>query len=209
MKVRKVTRKQSDDSQDTDTTDTKSNGYSDEPTWWDVIPYFNFLPYFILFYYSFYYMDHNVLPVLALIYILAPIIDIVIPLDTANLKKRQVKNFENDSKFLIPLYTFWVLDFFSYFWGIYQAMHLTNVFDAIRFVGVCAHIGGVGLAIGHEQLHRRQLIHKICGTLVYSKALYSHFFVEHIKGHHKHVATPEDPASAEMNENLYPFTIKS
>jgi alkane 1-monooxygenase len=34
---------------------------------------------------------------------------------------------------------------------------------------------------------------------------YGHFNIEHNKGHHKHVATPEDPASARMGESLYKF----
>jgi hypothetical protein len=31
---------------------------------------------------------------------------------------------------------------------------------------------------------------------------YGHFFVEHTRGHHKDVATPEDPASARLGENI-------
>ena len=31
------------------------------------------------------------------------------------------------------------------------------------------------------------------------KCFYMHFVIEHTQGHHKHVATREDPASAQMN----------
>ncbi len=34
------------------------------------------------------------------------------------------------------------------------------------------------------------------GTIIMSKLLYIHFTYEHLWGHHKKVATPEDPASA-------------
>ena len=34
---------------------------------------------------------------------------------------------------------------------------------------------------------------------------YGHFFVEHNRGHHVRVATPEDPASARMGESFYEF----
>ena len=44
---------------------------------------------------------------------------------------------------------------------------------------------------------------------MYSKILYSHFFIEHIKGHHKHVGTPLDPATAKLGEALYPFVWRS
>jgi alkane 1-monooxygenase len=45
------------------------------------------------------------------------------------------------------------------------------------------------------------------GILVMS--MYPHFYVEHIKGHHKRVATEEDPASARMNESFYTFWGRS
>ena len=34
---------------------------------------------------------------------------------------------------------------------------------------------------------------------------YGHFFVEHNRGHHKNVATPDDPASSRMGESFYAF----
>jgi alkane 1-monooxygenase len=36
-----------------------------------------------------------------------------------------------------------------------------------------------------------------------------HFFIEHNLGHHKNVATDEDPASARMGENMYAFWWRS
>ena len=30
-----------------------------------------------------------------------------------------------------------------------------------------------------------------------------HFSIEHNRGHHRHVSTPEDPASARMGESIY------
>ena len=36
-------------------------------------------------------------------------------------------------------------------------------------------------------------------------ATYTHFCIEHVHGHHKRVATPEDPASARVGESLYAF----
>lgn len=39
--------------------------------------------------------------------------------------------------------------------------------------------------------------------------LYSHFTLEHNYGHHMHVATPKDPATARKNQPLYLFFIRS
>lgn len=38
---------------------------------------------------------------------------------------------------------------------------------------------------------------------------YSHFFYEHNSGHHRHVATVNDPATADINESFYPFAFRS
>jgi alkane 1-monooxygenase len=39
--------------------------------------------------------------------------------------------------------------------------------------------------------------------------LYTHFFIEHNKGHHKNVSTPQDPSSAPYRMSLYRFWIRS
>ena len=36
-----------------------------------------------------------------------------------------------------------------------------------------------------------------------------HFYIEHNYGHHIHVATPKDPATARFNEAIYGFFIRS
>ena len=41
------------------------------------------------------------------------------------------------------------------------------------------------------------------------KNLYMHFTYEHLYGHHRKVATPEDPASAEKGINVYKFFVRS
>jgi alkane 1-monooxygenase len=40
-------------------------------------------------------------------------------------------------------------------------------------------------------------------------SLYMHFYIEHNKGHHKRVATPEDPSSARKNEIIYFFFFRT
>jgi alkane 1-monooxygenase len=42
-----------------------------------------------------------------------------------------------------------------------------------------------------------------------AKNLYMHFSYEHLYGHHRRVATPEDPASAEQGIDLYSFFWRS
>uniref|UniRef100_A0A7S4RM21 Fatty acid desaturase domain-containing protein n=1 Tax=Alexandrium monilatum TaxID=311494 RepID=A0A7S4RM21_9DINO len=46
------------------------------------------------------------------------------------------------------------------------------------------------------------------GRLVLLFSNYNHFWVEHIWGHHKRVATDEDPASSALNEPFWTFIFK-
>jgi len=58
-------------------------------------------------------------------------------------------------------------------------------------------------------MHKKETYNKIIGTWSYTKFMYSHFLDEHIKGHHKTVATPEDPATSRLNESIYHFIPRS
>lgn len=58
-------------------------------------------------------------------------------------------------------------------------------------------------------VHRRELVHKIFGTMPYTKFCYSHFLDEHIKGHHAMVATLEDSETSRLGESVYYFYLRS
>jgi len=47
------------------------------------------------------------------------------------------------------------------------------------------------------------------GKLLLMTVSYMHFSVEHNSGHHVHVCTPEDPASARLGESFYAFVPRS
>jgi len=85
---------------------------------------------------------------------------------------------------------------------------MSNV-QAFLLVLALAHSSAANISVSHELFHRKQLIHKVTGTLTYFKCFYSHFFIEHIKGHHKNVAKLEDPATSRKNESLYSFIPRS
>lgn len=69
--------------------------------------------------------------------------------------------------------------------------------------------GVIGINVGHELGHRQRAYEKVFAKLLLSSSLYVHFFTEHNYGHHRNVATEEDPATARYNENLYRFWIRS
>lgn len=196
---------------DNDTEATENTQSEYKAKWTDVIGFFNYLPFLALFFFSWYYLNHNVIVVLWVLYAVAPFLDMILPIDEKNLSKGLSEAFEKDPIFLLPLYSFIVVDLFIYFWSMYQFSYgeFFGLWDRISLILVAGTVSAVGMVVGHELLHRRQLKHKIIGTLCLSKVFYSHFFIEHIKGHHKNVATPLDPASARLNQTLYQYLPQS
>lgn len=70
-------------------------------------------------------------------------------------------------------------------------------------------VGAFGINVAHELGHRPGLADQTMAKILLLPALYMHFFIEHNRGHHKNVATDEDPASARKGENLYAFWLRS
>jgi alkane 1-monooxygenase len=69
--------------------------------------------------------------------------------------------------------------------------------------------GTFGINVAHELGHRVTKFEQTLAKLLLLTSLYMHFFIEHNKGHHKNVATPEDPSSARYNEPIYIFYFRT
>ena len=69
--------------------------------------------------------------------------------------------------------------------------------------------GTTGINVAHELGHRKTSFERFLAKALLLPSLYVHFIIEHNLGHHKHVATDDDPASARLNENLYAFWLRS
>jgi alkane 1-monooxygenase len=69
--------------------------------------------------------------------------------------------------------------------------------------------GVFGINVAHELGHHVNKTDQILAKASLLTSMYMHFFIEHNKGHHKHVSTAHDPASARYNEWIYVFYIRS
>lgn len=79
-------------------------------------------------------------------------------------------------------------------------------------VGAALSLGlasGLALVAGHELGHkindRKQMF---AAKMILACSGYGHFTIEHNKGHHKDVATPDDPASSRFGESIYRFVLR-
>ncbi|MBK6909033.1 MAG: alkane 1-monooxygenase [Rhodocyclaceae bacterium] len=67
---------------------------------------------------------------------------------------------------------------------------------------------GLGINTAHELGHKKSALERWLSRIVLAVPAYGHFCVEHNRGHHRYVATPEDPASSKMGENIYAFACR-
>ena len=66
-------------------------------------------------------------------------------------------------------------------------------------------IGGIGINTAHELGHKKEANERWLSKIALAQVAYGHFYIEHNRGHHVRVATPEDPASSRLGENFYQF----
>lgn len=69
--------------------------------------------------------------------------------------------------------------------------------------------GGISIVFAHELMHAASRAERAMAEALMSSCTYTHFCIEHVAGHHRRVATREDPASARYGESLYAFMPRS
>jgi len=96
-------------------------------------------------------------------------------------------------------YGFWVLE--------------TKSMLPFEMVGIVLSLGILlatnAINVAHELGHRKTQRERTLSKLLLLPCLYMHFYLEHNFGHHKNVATPEDPATSKKNQSVYHFWITS
>merc|ERR1712113_1338022 len=81
----------------------------------------------------------------------------------------------------------------------------------LALAGIATSMGissGFGIGCIHELIHRPTFIELYHARAVLLFSNYNYFWVEHLWGHHKRVATDEDPASSAINEPFWTFIWK-
>ncbi len=146
-----------------------------------------------------------------LAFVILPIFEFFTPLDNTNVVENLEDKRSNIFFFDLLLYSHVPIMYAVLFYALHKAT--TQSLTTLEVVGYVLNlgifIGAFGINIAHELGHREKKIEQIFSTLLLLPALYSHFTIEHNRGHHKNVATDLDPSSARFNENLYSFWFRS
>jgi alkane 1-monooxygenase len=141
-----------------------------------------------------------------LVFVAFPILDIVIGLDSSNPPDSVLKYLEQDRYYRWCTYLFIPIQyaglvFACWMWASGDLSTLGNIGLALT-MGV---VGGIAINTAHELGHKRAGSEKWLSRIALAQTGYGHFFIEHNRGHHVRVATPEDPASARLGESFWAF----
>jgi len=138
--------------------------------------------------------------------VLIPILDLVFGTDRANPPESAVEGLEASHWYRWVLYLYLPLQYAGLIYGAY-VITSTNMswFDQLGFSITVGVVAGVGINAAHELGHKREKSERFMSRLALAQSAYGHFYVEHNRGHHLRVATPEDPASSRLGESFWEF----
>lgn len=145
------------------------------------------------------------------VFILVPLMDYAISTDKSNVPFSAVNAVAHDYFYKFVTF-FWVhVQLGVLFWAFYAVSTAPfNWWEWIAFVSGTALItGGVGITVAHELGHKPEKIEQFYSKVLLMTVCYMHFIIEHNRGHHVRVATPEDPATSRFGESFYGFWIRS
>jgi alkane 1-monooxygenase len=140
------------------------------------------------------------------VYGVAPALDWMLGIDTSNPPEAAVPGLEAD-----PYYRRVTFALVPLLWAAFIGAAWFSQVAGITWVGLLGLIistGGVGgfcINLGHEIGHKRAPLERWLTKLILAPTFYGHFTIEHNRGHHRDVATPQDPASSRMGESIWRF----
>ena len=141
-----------------------------------------------------------------IVFVLLPLLDQAIGKDSANPPDSVIKWLEEDRYYRWCTYAFLPLQFASLIFAC--AMWASGDLSFLASLGLAltvAMVGGIAINTAHELGHKRKSHERWLSKIALAQTGYGHFFIEHNRGHHVRVATPEDPASSRLGESFWEF----
>ena len=141
-----------------------------------------------------------------LIFVVFPLLDLLVGLDASNPPDSVIKWLEQDRYYRWCTYAFLPLQYAGLIFACWMWSHGgLSTLESVGLALTVAMVAGVAINTAHELGHKRASSERWLSKVALAQTGYGHFFVEHNRGHHVRVATPEDPASSRMGESFYEF----
>ncbi|MEY3118545.1 MAG: hypothetical protein RIT30_477 [Bacteroidota bacterium] len=140
-------------------------------------------------------------------FFLIPFAELFIKADPSNLDEVEEALAKKNKAYDFILYAAVIMQYYS-LWLFFNSLKqdgLNTIDIAGRVISMGLLCGTFGINVAHELGHRVNKMEQTFAKMLLLTSLYMHFFIEHNKGHHKHVATPHDPSTAKYNQSVYAF----
>src|SRR5215831_11914288 len=139
------------------------------------------------------------------------LLDFVVGRDRRNPSPETLPALEREPLYRTVLYTCAAADLAVIVWG--AVVVSRGDLPPAQTLGLILSVGFVtgaqGITFAHELGHARSRVDQLLAKVLLTAVCYGHFFIEHNRGHHVRVATPEDPASARFGETFYAFYLRT
>ena len=141
-----------------------------------------------------------------LVFGLFPLLDLAIGRDSENPPDSVLKWLEEDRYYRWLTYLFLPVQYA----GLVMAAWLwssgeLSVLEGVGLAMTMGVVSGIAINTAHELGHKRASMERRLSKVALAQSGYGHFFIEHNRGHHVHVATPDDPASSRLGESFWAF----
>lgn len=145
-------------------------------------------------------------------FLLIPLMDYMVGTSTYNVPEEKVAIVSEEFYYRFVTYIWTYFQYAFLFWAFYVVVFgtLSSPISWIGFVlGVSLVTGGIGITVAHELGHKKSRLERFYSKALLMTVCYMHFYIEHNRGHHVTVATPDDPATSRKNESFYAFWVRS
>ncbi|HUN77527.1 MAG TPA: alkane 1-monooxygenase [Solirubrobacteraceae bacterium] len=141
-----------------------------------------------------------------LVFVVFPLADLIVGMDAENPPDSAIKWLEQDRYYRWCTYLYLPIQYAGLVFAcwLWSSGKLTTVED-LGLALTVAMVSGIAINTAHELGHKRASLERWLSKVALAQSGYGHFFIEHNRGHHVRVATPEDPASSRLGESFYVF----
>lgn len=141
------------------------------------------------------------------LFVMLPLTDYILGHDPVNIAQTDERKISQQVWFkaltLLALPVQCAVLLWSAFWFANHELSPIGVVGWLFSQGI---VGGI-LAINtaHELIHKDERLEKAFGGILLTTVGYYGFKIEHLRGHHVHVSTPEDASSARFGQSVWAF----
>jgi alkane 1-monooxygenase len=142
------------------------------------------------------------------VFVVIPVIDVSLGLDKENPPDAAIAWLEQDRYYRWVTYLYLPLQYGGLVLACWLWATEPIAMSWVGKLGLAVTVGcvsGIGINTAHELGHKTEDVERWLSRVALAQTVYGHFYIEHNRGHHVRVATPEDPASSRLGESFWAF----